>query len=196
MATPVNETPETRDDALARAEVNFAAAKELCRTGHSDAEGTTCTYGGMSSAHGYWLASEDCDLSHGEFCDLRAVCDGAETATGFRGREGTVLVDDWIWRVTACQSCADLYVAAHPEWKRPDPDEPQPSYEEVMARLHEEVEASRAAMSPAEREASDMVTNMMLYGQHPAPEDPPQFTGLAGLFGEPRPPVIRSGTPW
>lgn len=188
------------DEALARAEANFAAAKEACRTGHSDAEGVTCTYGGMSSAHGYWLAAEDCGLSHGEVCDLRAACDGADTQTGFRGREGSVLVDDWIWRVTACQPCADLYVAAHPEWRRPDPDEPPMSYEEALQKLHEQVEADRAAMNPAEREASDMVTNLMLYGQHPAPTDPPQFTGLAGLFGdsitlEPVATPVRDGSP-
>lgn len=172
-------------DDLARAEANFAAAKELCGTGHSDAEGTTCTYGGMSSANGYWLASEDCERSHGEFCDLRAVCDGAETETGFRGREGAFLVDDWIWRVTACQPCAELYVSAHPEWKRPDPDEPKHTYDEIMTRLHEEVEADRAAMSPAEREASDMVTNMLLYGQHPAPPNgPTKFAGFGGLLDD------------
>ena len=173
------------DDALVRAEANFAAAKELCGTGHSDAEGTTCTYGGMSSANGYWLTSEDCDLNHGEFCDLRVVCDGAETETGFRGSEPDPEIMYWIWRVTACQPCADLYVAAHPEWKRPDPDEPKPTYDEIMARLHEEVEVDRAAMSPAERAASDMVTNMLLYGRHPAPTDAPtKFTGFAGLLDD------------
>ena len=169
------------DDALARAEVNFAAAKELCRTGHE-----VCTYGGMSSAGGYWLADEDCPLNHGETCDLRAVCDGAEATTGFRGSEPDPDIAYWVWRVTACQPCAEVYVAAHPEWKREDPDAPKPSYDEVMARLHEQVEADRAAMSPAQREYSDMVTNMLLYGQHPAPDPAPepQFTGFAGLFGD------------
>lgn len=169
------------DDRLARAEANFAAAKDLCRTGHE-----ACTYGGMAAANGYWLADEDCELNHGQTCDLKAVCDGAPAETGFLGREGVELVDDWIWRVCACQPCADLYVAAHPEWKRPDPNAPQPTYDEVMARLHEQVEAERAAMTPLEREALDMMTNLMLYGQHPAP-DPlprPEFTGFAGLFGD------------
>lgn len=170
------------DDALARAEANFGAAKELCRTGHAD---HGCTYGGMSAQHGYWLATEDCPLGHGETCDLRAVCDGDPTVTGFIGSEPDPGILYWVWRITACQPCAELYVAAHPEWRREDPDAPKPGYDEVMARLHEQVEAERAAMTPVEREASDMMLNLMLYGQHPAPaETAPQFTGFAGLFGE------------
>ena len=168
-------------DVLARAEANFAAAKELCRTGHE-----VCTYGGMTAAGGYWLADEDCPLNHGETCDLRAACDGVEATTGFRGSEPAPAIAYWVWRVTACQPCAEVYVAAHPEWRREDPDAPRPGYDETMARLHEQVEADRAAMSPAEREYSDMVTNMLLYGQHPAPDPAPepQFTGFAGLFDD------------
>lgn len=166
-------------DALERAEANFTTAKELCRTGHANDEGTTCTYGGMSSANGYWLAADTCTRSHGETCDLRALCDGAPTETGFRGSEPDPETWYWIWRVTACRPCADLYAAAHPQWTR-KPPQPEMTYEETMRRLHEQVEADRAAMNPAQREASDMVTNMLLYGQHPAPES--QFTGLLGLF--------------
>lgn len=166
--------------ALTRAEAEFAAAKELCRTGHRDDEGTTCTYGGMAAANGYWLAFPDCELNHGELCDLRAVCDGAPAETGFHGREGTALVDDWIWRVTACQPCADLYVAAHPEWVRKPAPEPL-SYEERMRRLNELVEAELGAMTPQQRAVMDMLTNLALYGQHPAPEGPPWFTGLLNL---------------
>lgn len=97
----------------------FNAAKELCRSGHPEVDDIGgCTYGGMSSAHGYWLADENCLLSHGETCDLRIACDGAEATTGFRGSEPDPDIWYWVWAVSACQSCADLYVAAHPEWSR------------------------------------------------------------------------------
>ena len=165
---------------LATAEANFAAAKELCRTGHRDDEGTTCTYGGMAAANGYWLFAESCELNHGETCDLRAVCDGAPAETGFHGRNGMVLVDDWIWRVDACQPCADLYVAAHPEWVRKPPAQPVP-HEEWMRQLREAADAQLAALTPEQREYVDMTTNLMLYGQHPAPETPPTYAGFFGL---------------
>lgn len=176
--TPRPPEPESSPEP-ATAEANFAAAKELCRTGHST-DDFACTYGGMSAANGYWFFSPDCELNHGELCDLRAVCDGAAAETGFHGREGMVLVDDWIWRVDACQPCADLYVAAHPEWVRKPPAEPVP-HEELMRQLQEAAEAQLAAMTPPQRAYSDMMTNLLLYGQHPAPETPPTFTGLLGL---------------
>lgn len=167
------------DDALSRAEANFAAAKQLCRTGHE-----VCTYGGMSAANGYWLASDDCTLNHGETCDLRAVCDGDPAVTGFIGSEPDSEIWYWVWRVCACQPCADVLVAARPEWRKPDPDAPQPTYGEVMAKWREQVEAERAAMSPVEREVMDALTNVMLYGAPTPPAGPaPEFTGFAGLFG-------------
>lgn len=93
----------------------FNAAKELCCTGHPAAG---CTYGGMSSAYGYWLADENCPLNHGEACDLWVACDGAEAATGFRGSEPDPRTMYWIYAVMACEPCADLYAAGHPEWRR------------------------------------------------------------------------------
>lgn len=64
----------------------FAAAKELCRVGHEPVgDGGGCSYGGMSPAYGYWLFDENCPLNHGDICDLRAACDGAEAETGFIG---------------------------------------------------------------------------------------------------------------
>lgn len=101
-----------RTDALDKA---FSAAKELCRTGHPDAG---CTYGGMSSAYSYWLADENCPLNHGDLCDLRAACDGAEATTGFAASEPDPDTWYWLYRVSACQACADLYAAEHPEWSR------------------------------------------------------------------------------
>lgn len=96
-------------------DVAFNAAKGLCRTGHPDAG---CTYGGMSSAHGYWLAADDCPLNHGEKCDLRITCDGADATTGFRGSEPDPSIAYWIYAVMACEACAELYAAAHAEWRR------------------------------------------------------------------------------
>lgn len=92
----------------------FAAAKETCRTGHP----AGCSYGGFSPSHGYWLSVEDCPLSHGNMCDLRAACDGAEATTGFIGHDPDPDHAWWIWAVMACQPCADVWVAAHPEWKK------------------------------------------------------------------------------
>jgi hypothetical protein len=182
--TSRRDEPE-RGAALSRAEANFAAAQELCRTGHGSDGGAMCTYGGLAAANGYWLASESCELNHGETCDLRAVCDGAAAETGFHGREGMALVDDWIWRVCACQPCADLYVAAHPKWTRKPPGPPV-SHEETMRRVVEIAEAVLADMTPQQRAVSDMMTNLLLYGQHPAPETPPTFRGLLG-FDDPIP---------
>lgn len=93
----------------------FNAAKELCRIGHPKAG---CSYGGMSSAYGYWLADDDCPLNHGERCDLRVVCDGVEATTGFRGSEPDPVILYWIYAVMACEACAELYAAEHPEWGR------------------------------------------------------------------------------
>lgn len=165
------------DDALARAEANFAAAKELCRTGHAD---HGCTYGGMSAQHGYWLATEDCPLGHGETCDLRAVCDGDPTVTGFIGSEPDPGIWYWVWRVTACQRCADLYADAHPEWKRPDPDAPEPSHDGIMARIRQEADDARARMNPIERAIHDEVdVRMESYLLFGTPE-PPQVVGEPG----------------
>lgn len=93
----------------------FNTAKELCCTGHPD---VGCSYGGMSSAHGYWLAVEECPLNHGETCDLKVACDGAEATTGFRGLEPNRATLYWIYAVMACEACAELYAAGHPEWGR------------------------------------------------------------------------------
>ena len=165
------------DDALARAEANFAAAKELCRTGHG-----TCTYGGMTAAGGYWLADEDCPRNHGETCDLQAVCDGAEATTGFRGSEPDPGICYWVWRVTACQPCADVYVAAHPEWRREDPNPPEPSYDELMARIRQEADEARARMNPIERAIHDetdaRMESYLLFG---TPE-PPEVVGEPGAL--------------
>lgn len=165
------------DDALARAEVNFAAAKELCRTGHE-----VCTYGGMSAQGGYWLAAEDCELDHGETCDLRAVCDGSPTETGFIGSDPDPAIWYWVWRVTACQPCADLWVSAHPEWKRPDPDAPEPSHDEIMARIRQEADEARARMDPIERAIHDetdaRMESYLLFGT----PDPPEIVGEPGAL--------------
>lgn len=97
----------------------FAAAKETCRIGHPPVgAGGGCSYGGMSPAYGYWLSDENCPLSHGDRCDLRAACDGAEAQTGFIGHDPDPDHAWWIWAVMACQSCADVWVASHPEWKK------------------------------------------------------------------------------
>lgn len=100
----------------------FAAAKATCRTGHPPVgDGGGCSYGGFSPAHGYWLSDENCPLSHGSMCDLRAACDGAEATTGFIGHDPDPDHAWWIWAVMACQPCADVWVAAHPEWKKRGP---------------------------------------------------------------------------
>jgi hypothetical protein len=108
----LNELPTPIDAA-------FDAAKDLCRTGHPAVDGIGgCSYGGMSSAYGYWLADSDCLLNHGETCDLRAACDGAEATTGFRASEPDPDIAYWLYAVMACEACAELYAAGHPEWGR------------------------------------------------------------------------------
>lgn len=101
------------DPELAKQEQAFTAAKEVCRVGH----GAGCTYGGMSAEYGYWLAVEGCGENHSETCDLRLSCDGGNATTGFIGHEWAA--DDWLWKVAACQPCADAYAAKHPEWAKP-----------------------------------------------------------------------------
>jgi hypothetical protein len=111
---------ETSETGQAKAiDDTFNAAKDLCRTGHPEtADGGGCSYGGMSSAYGYWLADENCPLNHGETCDLRIACDGAEATTGFRGSEPDPDIGFWIYAVMACEACAEQYVSGHPGWGR------------------------------------------------------------------------------
>lgn len=97
-----------------KANTNFAAAKELCRTGHPGTDGRGCTYGG-SPADGYWLVDDDCPFDHGDVCDLRTHCNGAPTEACFTGYEPDPEIGYWFWRVTACTPCADAYAEAHPD---------------------------------------------------------------------------------
>lgn len=130
------------DPRLTVAEQRFNAAKDTCRTGHE----VGCTYGGMSYHNGYWLALDDCDLNHGDLCDLKVACDGAEAVTGFAGREEDGSLWGWIWAVAACQPCADLYVTLRPEYTRPTPEqeaEQQREAEALLAEMH-------ASAAPAE----------------------------------------------
>jgi hypothetical protein len=137
------------DPDLARMEAAFTVAKEACRIGHD----AGCTYGGMSSAYGYWLIREDCDLAHGDTCAIRYACDGDDATTGFVGREPA----DWIWVVPACQPCADAYAAKRPEYRRP-------TMEDKAARERE----AEAFLSEAHTLASTTV--------------PIEFTGILGML--------------
>ncbi len=101
---------------IARAEANFAAAKELCRIGHPNGTGNSCTYGGTSPSNGYWLADENCEFDHGEICDLRAQCSGAPTEARFIGHEPDPKILYWIYQVTACGPCAQTWQQEHPEY--------------------------------------------------------------------------------
>lgn len=95
------------DPSFARAVANFEAARESCRTGHPDG----CTFGGLTPATGYWLATDTCDLEHGETCQLRLACDGAEATATFSD-----WANGWIWRVFSCSPCAETWRAAQPQW--------------------------------------------------------------------------------
>lgn len=44
--------------------------------------------------------------------------DGAVATTGFRGSEPDPRTMYWIYAVMACEACAELYAAGHPEWGR------------------------------------------------------------------------------
>lgn len=84
-----------------------------CLTGHEN-----CTYGGMTPQSGYWLRDFDCLLNHGERC---AWC-GADTDKGFC---------DWasdgfsIYRVPACDGCAQQWIRFDPRWVPSAPTEEQ-----------------------------------------------------------------------
>lgn len=179
----------TADPRLALAEERFNAAKETCRTGHD----AGCTYGGMSYQNGYWLALEECGLNHGALCDLRVACDGAEAETGFAGRAEDGSLWGWIWRVTACQPCADLYVTLRPEWTRPTPEEKAErdrAAEAYLAEMHASAataergetrlnEPEHGGLSP---EVAEQVRTAAEATGH---MEPTRWQGFAALFGEP-----------
>lgn len=92
---------------LARAAAAFEGAMDHCRTGHP----AGCTFGGLTPSSGYWMASEACELPHGETCQIRLECDGAEATAAFSDWH-----DGWIWRVFACHVCATAWRTAQPGW--------------------------------------------------------------------------------
>jgi hypothetical protein len=90
---------------------NFEQAKWECAYGHGTEGGAPCTYGGLFPTDGYWLALQECTKSHGELCQIRAVCDGADSETRFCDWG-----EDYIWGVYACLGCAQYWIGDHPEW--------------------------------------------------------------------------------
>jgi hypothetical protein len=151
------------------------AAVANCLEGHEH-----CSYGGMSIHHGYWLADENCQRSHGDHC---AWC-GIEAVTGFAGR---VSSGD-IYAVPACQPCADAWVAEHPEWQRRDPAADTRTTGDLLADIEADYQAKLADMDPVTRavweEADRVMENMMLYGTSEPPADgKPTFAGIESIFG-------------
>jgi hypothetical protein len=86
-------------------------AVQDCLTGHEN-----CSYGGMTPQTGYWLQAEGCQLNHGERC----VWCGGEAETGFSN-----WADDGfsIYRVPACEGCAQQWVRFDVRWVRSIADE-------------------------------------------------------------------------
>lgn len=172
---------------LALVEERFNAAKETCRAGHD----AGCTYGGMSYSNGYWLALEECDLSHSDVCDLRVACDGAEAVTGFAGRAEDGSLWGWIWRVAACQPCADLYVTLRPEWTRPTPEQKAERDREAEAYLAEmyatTAERGEARLNETEhgKLSPDVAEQVRVAAEETGLMEPARWQGFAALFGEP-----------
>lgn len=172
-------------------QTTWDAAVAECVNGHEQ-----CTYGGMSAQHGYWLADEACERNHG----VRCTWCGVEAETGFVGRTS----GDAIYAVPACQSCADAWVAEHPEWKRPDPAPDMRSTRELLTDIEADYQAKLAALDPVTRaawqEADRQMENMLLWGNPDGPppgaEAGPQFTGIESLFGlDSAPTFIAPGPP-
>lgn len=167
------------DPKLALAEERFNTAKDTCRTGHD----AGCTYGGMSYQNGYWLALDECGLNHGDLCDLRVACDGAEAVTGFAGREEDGSLWGWIWSVAACQPCADLYVTLRPEYTRPTPEqeaERQREAEAFLAEIHATPEAAAEPSGALSPDVAEQVREAAEETGHMGP-----MPGFAELFGKP-----------
>lgn len=167
------------DPKLALAEERFNAAKDTCRTGHDEG----CTYGGMSYQNGYWLALDECGLNHGDLCDLRVACDGAEAVTGFAGREEDGSLWGWIWSVAACQRCADLYVTLRPEYTRPTPEQEAQRQRDAEALLAEMHAAPKAAAGPGQALSPDVAEQVREAAE--ATGHMETMLGFAALFGEP-----------
>lgn len=67
-----------------------------------------------------------------------------------------------------------------------DPEPPQPSMSEMVAKVQQEAEAARAKMSPEQRAFMDFadrrVENMLLFGTPDPPGDAAAYTGFSGLL--------------
>lgn len=103
---------------------------------------------------------------------------------------------------TGFPDCFDYETGRCPDecWAPPGdvpPEPPRPTFEEISERIRAEAKEARARMNPIERAVYDetqaAMTNMLLYGQHPAPENPqpPRFTGLLSALGD-----TQGANPW